>query len=335
MLKNQLKNLLFFCAFLLYGLNVESQKKQSQFKGYLKIDSIWEPTVYLSHIPSLSSMYTISNNMIIAQSKIDSLGYFSFNLDYISEEDQLYRIHISKKNDPPASLIIGGDEENHMFIVLNQNSSLEIKNEKGKKLFRNVQIKGSMATRSIVQINDLVSYKDSTDFGSSSIKKEFLNDAIDEKLRFVADTSSNSLVSLYALSKSNFILNYRLNEKFYINYLARWKNEKSSYFRSFREQIPKEEKSKDYSIFLWTIGAFVLGFSIHYMKRSKKSKLHKRIQTLSVQERKIFTLIQQGKSNKEISEEYNIELSTVKSHVSNIYAKLQIKSRKEALEIRF
>ena len=48
------------------------------------------------------------------------------------------------------------------------------------------------------------------------------------------------------------------------------------------------------------------------------------MKNLSVQERKIYTLLKEGKSNKEISEELNIGLSTVKSHASNIYSKLKI-----------
>jgi FixJ family two-component response regulator len=34
-------------------------------------------------------------------------------------------------------------------------------------------------------------------------------------------------------------------------------------------------------------------------------------------------MIQSGKSNKEISNELNIEISTVKSHVNNLYSKLE------------
>ena len=67
------------------------------------------------------------------------------------------------------------------------------------------------------------------------------------------------------------------------------------------------------------------------MSPNKKSKS---LNNLSIQERKILVLIQQGLSNQEISDQCNIGMSTVKSHVSNIYGKLKIKSRKEALNIK-
>tara|TARA_R110002126_G_scaffold224174_3_gene369119 strand:+ start:4898 stop:6148 length:1251 start_codon:yes stop_codon:yes gene_type:complete len=54
---------------------------------------------------------------------------------------------------------------------------------------------------------------------------------------------------------------------------------------------------------------------------------------LSMRERDIFNLIIQGKTNKEIADELNISINTVKFHLKNIYEKLHIKSRKEAYNL--
>jgi len=54
---------------------------------------------------------------------------------------------------------------------------------------------------------------------------------------------------------------------------------------------------------------------------------------LSIRERDIFNLIVQGKPNKEIADELNISINTVKFHLKNIYEKLHIKSRKEAYNL--
>lgn len=51
---------------------------------------------------------------------------------------------------------------------------------------------------------------------------------------------------------------------------------------------------------------------------------------LSAKQREVFNLIVQGKSNKEIIAEMVIELSTLKSHINQIYKKLGITSRREA-----
>ena len=58
------------------------------------------------------------------------------------------------------------------------------------------------------------------------------------------------------------------------------------------------------------------------------------IEELSQRERQIFDLIILVKTNKEIANELIISVNTVKFHVKNIYEKLNIKSRREAQNLR-
>jgi DNA-binding CsgD family transcriptional regulator len=53
----------------------------------------------------------------------------------------------------------------------------------------------------------------------------------------------------------------------------------------------------------------------------------------SIREKEIFDLIIIGNSNKLIADSLNISVNTVKFHVKNIYEKLHIKSRKEAIKL--
>ncbi len=55
---------------------------------------------------------------------------------------------------------------------------------------------------------------------------------------------------------------------------------------------------------------------------------------LSFRENEILTLITEGKSNKQIAEALFVSVNTVKFHIKNIYQKLDISSRKEALSIK-
>lgn len=320
--------------FLALSTKIYAKNNDFELSGTLQLDSVWAPVVYLSYIQSFDHMNTISNDMIIAESKVKSNGCFSFRLDFLPEEEGLYRLHVSKRGSSAASIIIGGNEHNHMFLILNRKSNVRVNASMHKSPFRKITISKSDINQSIYEINRIASYKDSTEFGISKMKREFIRKAIDEKLRFIADTSSHSLTSLYALYKSDFESNYPLNPKFYSDYLKKWGGQNSNYFKAFKDQMPKVDKSNNFVFYSIGIVCFLLGFSTNYLLRGKENKLNKRLQALSVQERKVFSLIQLGKSNKEISEECNIELSTVKSHVSNIYAKLKIKSRKEALEFR-
>ena len=62
------------------------------------------------------------------------------------------------------------------------------------------------------------------------------------------------------------------------------------------------------------------------MSNERETKLNE----LSAKQREVFDLIVQGKSNKEIIATMVIELSTLKSHINQIYKKLGITSRREA-----
>ena len=78
--------------------------------------------------------------------------------------------------------------------------------------------------------------------------------------------------------------------------------------------------------------AIVTLVTILYIRKKRSAKSP--YQSLTVQERKIFSLLKEGKSNKEISETCGVSLSTVKSHVNNIYSKLDLSSRTDVMDFK-
>lgn len=303
-------------------------------KGKVNADSTWQRVVYLSIISNFDQLNSMSNQMIIESSKMDETGRFSFETGYLPAENYIYRIHLSKKGDPPASLIIGGKDENHLFLIANNKSNLLIETLNSETLFGNVKIDGFQPARMSREIDEMVLFVDTANFNSTSLKRELMEKALDEKLRQFADTCSFPLVALYALYKTDFESNIDENPGFYNRFLEKWKDEKSSYFEEFRKAIPRENKRQNYSILFGFIG-LIVGATLTFFILKRKPQKSEPAEVLTIQERKIFSLIQSGKSNKEISSELNIEISTVKSHVNNLYSKLKINSRKEILNIKF
>jgi DNA-binding NarL/FixJ family response regulator len=55
------------------------------------------------------------------------------------------------------------------------------------------------------------------------------------------------------------------------------------------------------------------------------------MEPLTAREKDILGLIALGKGNHEIAAALSVEEKTVKNHINNIYSKLQIKSRYEAI----
>ena len=329
--KQMVRKLIFILV--LSGLTFDAYS-QGGISVKLSLDTVvWDRTAYLSFIPDLDNMYTISNEMIIDRTEISDSGSFTFDTKYLPDYDVLLRLHISKKGDLPASLIIGGKDENHFFFVANNRSRIIIEGSSKTEFTRDIILQGYSPNQTLFQINKISSFADTVSFNNTIIKSEFVRGAIFQNLRSIADTCTNPLVALYALYKSNFERNYSSNQQFYKNFLTKWRHENSEYFNKFRDKIPSSRKEGNGIIILIAILSLVVGIisGLTYTRLFKKKSIP--IQNLSVQERKIFALLLQGKSNKEISESLTIGLNTVKTHVNSIYSKLDVKSRKEIMNL--
>jgi DNA-binding NarL/FixJ family response regulator len=57
------------------------------------------------------------------------------------------------------------------------------------------------------------------------------------------------------------------------------------------------------------------------------------LQTFTSRQREVFEYLRAGKANKEIASATNISVRTVKFHLSNIYRKLRVHSRLEAVRM--
>jgi LuxR family transcriptional regulator, maltose regulon positive regulatory protein len=55
------------------------------------------------------------------------------------------------------------------------------------------------------------------------------------------------------------------------------------------------------------------------------------IEPLSTRELEVLQLVDQGLSNQEIAGQLNIAASTVKTHINNIYGKLAVQTRTQAI----
>lgn len=84
------------------------------------------------------------------------------------------------------------------------------------------------------------------------------------------------------------------------------------------------------TVIVLSIVSLIAGIFFFLRWRKQKTEQNEQvIAQLTERELAIAKMIQAGKSNKEIADELFISLSTVKTHINNIYKKLEISSRKE------
>jgi DNA-binding NarL/FixJ family response regulator len=90
----------------------------------------------------------------------------------------------------------------------------------------------------------------------------------------------------------------------------------------------------DYYITAVAILFLVTGFFISKYKQPDKNNNdtnNELFSNLTSRELAILRLIAEGKSNKEIAAINYVEVSTIKTHINNIYAKLGLQNRREAV----
>lgn len=304
-------------------------ESEVQITGKFVLDDSWSSEVFLSHIPTFNQRFQISNQMIIARTEMDSLGNFNMTIDFLPEQFHLYRLHVVKKGDSPASLIIGGQNENHFFIVLNKQSNLHLQNDTPLPPFDDVFADGGKASQSFLKFSKLQKdFERQAALSNASVRK-LMNDQFMADLLAVADTSELIMTSLYAIYLHQNMSGWA-NDK-YAGYISRWNDSSNPYIEDF---ITKQQQDSKGTVYFVALIMLIIGIVIFTWLSSGKSNKQDLLEELSIQERKVFVLLKEGKTNQEISDEYNIAVSTVKTHVSNIYSKLKISSRKEAMNFR-
>lgn len=319
---------------LIIGLLFSISSIYAEIIGEIKVDTLkWAAVAYLSIIPDFSQTTTISYNNVIDRVPITKNGKFIFSTNFLADELHLYRIHVSKKGDPAASLIIGGAEHNHVFLFAKRYSKIVLKCESPNGIFNGGLSYSDKLNKSLLFINQLKNRVDSLDFYGTTIDKEFYRNDIYNQLRLYADTCQTPLVSLFALYQSNYREDFLIHPGYYVSYLKKWSSENSNYFLVIRKQLNIEKESDSKILVITLLISLLIFISIVMNLKSRKLKNSNPKQELTPQERRVFTLLHEGKSNKDIAEILSISLSTVKSHINNIYSKLNISSRKELMNL--
>jgi DNA-binding CsgD family transcriptional regulator len=305
---------IFFLLICFTGALNVARGQKAELSGHLELDSTWRRIIYVSRIPDFNSMYSSSDKLIVAQSAIDSAGNFRLHFSATNEET-LYRIHITKNNDPVSTLIIGSNDENHVFFVAKGLERIFLNCFGTEKIIEQRCLTGS---NQVDELNTLL----------NTLRSNLPRQELKDSLVTLSSKSSSELVSLLAVH-STFALDKKQKQKIK-NALEKFDGMNGYGSKIFPEYLNDDRRYTNGLI----IFAFVLIGGIFSYRIYMKRKIKKLNQLLSHREISIVQSILDGKTNKEIANELNIELSTIKTHVNNIYAKLKVGSRKELFKYK-
>lgn len=328
---------------------------QYSFEGQIA-ENVDGKIVYLSIIEDYRKLSRPYLEQIIKKVTVDSVGYFRFQGDNLSFDNRIYRIHVDECTDQTT-------ESNHFFgRCENSRSILFIANNKDTIAFPT-----SFADEILCDITS-TNQKSAAFLEIDALKEEMAFDFYDYPSE--ANRKLNSKKWFTTLQDFGQNLNEPLVELYIYDFLSDKRNEtypyylknltKNDYYSELGERLEdkypntiftelyKTEIATDQqmvsqntfgnSIWKWILG-ILLAFSVflnlflvkrqHTLKRKHKDdSVHK----LTAQEQKIVNEILKDKTNKEIASTMFISLSTVKTHINNLYKKLAVSSREEIKE---
>lgn len=311
--------------FLAYGTRGQDTVT---IRGMLSLDSIWAPKLYVSKIRDLNDMYRSAEHLIIAQTEVKQLGDFEVVITPDRPGIQLIRLHVSEKGDPPATLIIDGARENHGFYAISPGENLVLdSNSRNSRLFNHFHSNG-YTNRQLAHLDAWIKTRETEQVLLDIPSRELKTRKMIEHLYQYSDTASNVLPALFALVKAD----HGFNRKIILDKIVELEKRFGSH-PYLNPYLPQNFNSTDrWSLVGMTfllIFTGILGFWWF-----KRQGVRNKIYQLSPQERKVASLLIEGKSNKEIAHELHVEVSTVKSHIYKLFNKLEIRSRNEVMQYK-
>lgn len=338
------KNISLSLILFLYSLQ---QYSQFQFTG--KVNNEYaNASIHLSLVENYKNNSHLDIQNILATCQADSLGGFKFNGDYLDKKDLIYKIHIDKCHEhignskhllkqcfdyKSLDFIANNTDTIHFSLnslgqMLCDFSSSRLENTYLKKIDSVQEKLLSGIEKSLNEKQRKRIYKNY--FTELKNYSKNLNHPLAELYTYNLYANENEFSSefyLADLKNSNYYS--ELNDKLHKEYHTKWSDD---FNNDLQTDLFKLKKIKP-NYWLYLLGAALsasLFFNFwfwHIKKRKQKTIDYKTV--LTKQELKIFTEIQNGLSNKEIADKLFISLSTVKTHINNIYSKLKISSRKE------
>jgi DNA-binding CsgD family transcriptional regulator len=329
---------------------------QFEFSGEVNAE-FNNATAYLNIVPDFNKRNHFFTENIIKESKIDASGKFVFKGDYLDKKNKIYKIyidncddnitdskHLLNQCDDHIAILFIAKNDDTIFFPLNdlsqmfcdfkyskpQNIAIHKIDSLQETLLSNLQTSKNDVQRKIIYKNY---------FNKLQTFSKSLNEPLAELYAFYLYSDNESFSREYYLNDlktSNYYneLSQRLIKSYpNSNYANQFKHEVTSYTNS-------DNKTNHILLFVLFIGLTGSAIMNFLMFRKNKRLENKKNQVsinykevLTKQEQKVFELMNKNISNKEIANTLFISLSTVKTHINNIYSKLQISSRKEITKI--
>ncbi|HYQ57896.1 MAG TPA: helix-turn-helix transcriptional regulator [Draconibacterium sp.] len=331
-----------------------------QIKGKIELSERWQPKVFLALLNSPEDLFVASPDFIIAETFINPDGSFELKTETVPVNSMFYRLYLVRGNNSSVEFS-ATQNKNYIHLLLKRDDRIEINARTENNALNIVEINGCEACETILDFDKKYFAQTGVLTGQlPKAKSNFLSQELENFIHsFVADAKDpyTGLYALYHIDDKE--TDFLRNRDFYFDFQKRLEDEIPTVvytevyndlldeligFREFVCQMPEvQPRWKDWVIIIeggfivvLLLVIFVLSRKIDKLRKAGgdvSDKLKTQYNALTLKQQEILGLLASGKSNKEIAQDLFIELSTVKTHINNIYRQLGVSTRKEAVDI--
>ena len=322
---------------------------QYEFSGKVNAEHI-NGTIYLSVVDNYRKISGVFPEQIIDKTRANAEGVFIFNGDLLPSENRIYRIHVDAcDEDDAANNHFTGHCLNSQEVVFiaNNTSLISLPFSFENEMFCSI-ISDEVQANAFLKIDSL---KNDMRFAFGTYRSEANRKLNSQKwftvLQDYGEQMNEPLAELYSYAffsdRTSNLYGYYLEDlkktSYYDNLLKRLeaKYPSATYTAQYKAELQADKNlinpSSSASISWWVylLGGVallsILGNFYFFGKVKNGNNIIEKKQSLSAQEQKVLDLILEDKSNKEIAAEIFVSVSTVKTHINNLYKKLEVKNR--------
>ncbi len=345
----------YFLSLLLF-FALQSVCSQYEISGKLSnYSKLWHNKVYLSYIEPTEHHNQASTKQIVNSATLDEDGNFVLKGNNLPSGKSLVRLYLVKNE--KITVMLSNRPRNYILLVVNDTSKVHINAKNYSTFPLDYTISGNFQEENN-KIKELeselyaLSDKKANPYIKSEKGKKILREKRNQSIKKFCLSNSFPLPNIIAAQKLDIASDYVNDLGFYKGLLKKiTKNniDNSSYVAAFSEEIDivecKNSKTKGFGlkdIIITALSALLLVLLIFIIRLKKKindlstfvnnsspETLSLLLEMLTRREKEIIELIKQDYQNKEIANRLHLEVSTVKSHLSKIYTKLNVKNRNE------
>jgi len=356
-----MNTLIYRILFITFCMISQCIHGQYEISGKLaNYDSIWQNKLYLSYIEPNEKFSDISHNQVINSTTLDEQGNFILKGNNLLDSNSIIRI--SLENDKSHILFSGGFQKNYLILIANNKSKIHINAKDFSKDPLNYETSGDFFKQNekIKEFQLLITNKTKSDsYYNSEKSTKILLDNKTRKIRDFCELNNYPLVNIIALQHLDLDKDYPNNHLFYEKLLKKLNlNNKSSssYIEALQKEIDvinykyelyKNPSNSIYYLIILLLAIIILSLIIYIVYLRKKEFNHvlnsfkekdspkDLVKQLTKREKQILGFVIKEYQNKEIAKELHLEVSTIKTHLSKIYQKLQIKNRSQVKQLFF